>query len=62
MTCLPVSIFARIVLEQRRNVSSTFSPVQALVSKNIKSRMVKFVYIRLEDLKCNGTNVATHPA
>jgi hypothetical protein len=34
---IPVSIFARIVLEHFRNASSTFSPVLALVSRNISS-------------------------
>nr|CAD7264550.1 unnamed protein product [Timema shepardi] len=33
----PVSILAKIVLEHFRNASSTFSPVLALVSKNINS-------------------------
>lgn len=33
----PVSILAKIVLEHFKNASSTFSPVFALVSRNISS-------------------------
>ena len=36
---LPDSIFVKIDLAHFRKVSSTFSPVNALVSKNIKSEI-----------------------
>ena len=36
---IPVSILLRIVLEHFKKASSTFSPVKALVSKNINSEI-----------------------
>ena len=36
---IPVSILLRIVLEHFKKASSTFSPVKALVSKNINSKI-----------------------
>jgi hypothetical protein len=38
---IPDSIFVRMDLAHFRNVSSTFSPVRALVSKNIRSATTK---------------------
>jgi len=42
-TSLPVSILPRMVLEHFKKASSTFSPVRALVSKNINSAVNKLV-------------------
>lgn len=43
VSVLPVSILPRMVLEHFKKASSTFSPVRALVSKNINSAVKKFI-------------------